>query len=64
MFLAYRAVAGADVIVESLVMVLGDSLGWAGLAGLGWAGLGLAGLGWVCRVWSDIFMSPPSRSEN
>ena len=49
MFLANRAVAGADVIVESLVMVLGDSLGWAGLgwAGLDWAGLGRAGLGWA-----------------
>ena len=50
MFLAYRAVAGADVIVESLVMVLGDSLGcstWC-WAGLGWAGLGWAGLGVSC----------------
>ena len=56
-FLTYRAMAGAgaDVIVESQVMLLGDCLG----AGLGWAGLG-----WVCRVWSHIFMSPPSRSEN
>ena len=35
-YLAYRAMAGAgaDVIVESQVMLLGDCLG----AGLGWAG--------------------------
>ena len=37
-FLAYRAMAGADVIVESQVMLLGV---WSGL---GWAGLGWAGL--------------------
>ena len=42
--------AGADVIVESQVMLLGDCLGAdaeLGCTGLGWAGLGWAGLGWA-----------------